>query len=455
MTTPWSFPSRRLAGRALGVLVALTAVGVDAAAQDVALSMGDAARMAAKQSGGVDVARARVAAAEARTAQRRSVLLPDLSGAVQQASRTTNSATFGLAFQDPTGKPVFDPKGQVIGPIPTVDVRYRIQQSVFDAGSIAKWRAAQSATLAATADVDAQAEGSAAMAAATYVRAARAEAHVAARTADSVLAADLLRIARDQLQAGVGIALDVTRAQSQLAGTRAQLIIARSDRDRALLELKRAMNMSLDAVVTLRDSLGALPVDAAPPDEATALSQADHSRADIRALMAQEAAQRRALSSIQWERLPQLGFVMDQGVLGNRWTTMLPTFTWGVQVSVPVFDGFRRQGRMDEQIAANRETDVRLRELRAQSALDVRAALLDLSAAREQLAAVSERLSLSEQEVAQAQERFRAGVAGNGDVISALLALNQARTMRIDVLASYHSARVSLAKAMGAVRQLP
>lgn len=454
MTMSWSIPSPRAARHALVVLLALAATSVVATAQEVALSMGDAARMAAKQSGNVDVAKARVSAAEARADQRRSVLLPDLSGAVQQASRTTNSATFGLAFKDPTGKPVFDPQGQVIGPIPTVDIRYRVSQSIFDAGSIAKWKAAQSATVAASADVDAQAEGSAAMAAATYVRAARADAQVAARVADSALAADLLRIARDQLQAGVGIALDVTRAQSQLAGTRAQLIMARSDRDRAVLELKRAMNMSLDAVITLRDSLGALPVDVAP-DESTALVQADHSRADIRALMAQEAAQRKALSSIQWERMPQMSFVMDQGVLGNKWTTMLPTFTWGVQVSVPVFDGFRRQGRVDEQLASNRETDVRLRELRAQSALDVRAALLDLSAAREQLGAVSERLALSEQEVAQAQERFRAGVAGNGDVISALLALNQARTMRIDVLASYHTARVNLAKAMGAVRQLP
>lgn len=455
MTTHRSFTRRRLVTRTLVVVLALTVPTVPVTAQDAALSMGDAARLAAKQGGGVDVARARVSGAEARANQRRSALLPDLNGAIQQGSRTTNSATFGLAFKDPTGKPVFDPAGQVIGPIPTVDVRYRLQQSLFDAGTIAKWRAAKSATDAATADVDAQAEGAAAMAAAAYVRAARAEAQVSARVADSALAADLLRIARDQLQAGVGIALDVTRAQSQLAGTRAQLIIARSDRDRALLELKRALNMSLDAPLTLRDSLGALPVDATPTDEATALAQADRSRADIRALMAQESAQQRALSSIQWERMPQLGLVLDQGVLGNQWNQMLPTYTWAVQLSVPVFDGFRRQGRMDEQIASKRETEVKLRELRSQSALEVRAALLDLAAMREQLDAVRERLSLSEQEVAQAQERFRAGVAGNGDVISALLALNQARTMRNDVLANYQTARVSLARAMGAVRQLP
>jgi outer membrane protein len=440
----------------VGVLLGLfPGAATRAEAQGVTLSLGDAARLAAKQSGAVEVSRTRVAAAEARVVQRRGALMPDLAAAVQQASRTTNSATFGFAFRDAQGRPLLNPNGEIIGPIPTVDLRYRVQAPLLDLGNIAKWRAAQSATEAATAEVQAQAEGAAAMAALTYVRGARAEAQVAARLADSSLAADLLRIARDQLQAGVGIALDVTRAQSQLAATRAQIILARAERDRALLELRRATGLSLDAPLTLRDSLGGLPVDAVLPEETSALAQADRERADIRALEAQGRAQQRTLSSIRWERTPQLGFLVDHGALGKDWSHLLPTYTWGVQLSVGLFDGFRREGRVQEQIAGTRETDARLRDLRAQSALEVRTALLDLAAAREQLEAVRERLGLAEQEVAQAQERFRAGVAGNGDVISALLSLNQARTLRNDVLASYHTARVSLARAVGGVQRIP
>ena len=70
-----------------------------------------------------------------------------------------------------------------------------------------------------------------------------------ARLADSSLAADLLNIAQQQLRAGVGIALDVTRAQAQLASTRAQLIAARSERDRSQLDFLRALGLSLDAHV--------------------------------------------------------------------------------------------------------------------------------------------------------------------------------------------------------------
>lgn len=446
--------SRRFVSTLFMTVALAATVGATASAQ-TSLSLGDAARLAAKQNGSVDVARTRVSQAEARVVQKRGALFPDIVGGIQQASRTTNTATFGFSFKDATGKPLLNPNGELLGPIPTVDIRYRITQPLLDFASIAKWRAAQSSTVAATAEVNAQAESAAATAAAAYVRAARADAQLSARVADSVLAADLLRIARDQLTAGVGIALDVTRAQSQLASTRAQLISARSDRDRAALELKRVLGMPLDAPLSLSDSLASLPFDAAAPDEAAALSKAFSTRPDVRALQAKQEATQRDLSAIRWERTPQIGLTFDQGQLGKSWNHLLPTYTWGVQLAVGLFDGGRRDGRVQEQVATSRELDARLSDLRAQSALDVRSALLDMSAAREQVQAARERLSLAEQEVAQAQERFRAGVAGNADVITALLSLNQARTLRNDALAAFQSARVSLARATGAVQQLP
>jgi outer membrane protein TolC len=441
--------------RLLLLVAVLSTAGSTLPAQ-TALSLGDAARLAAKQSGGVDVARQRVSQAEARVTQRRGALFPDLAAGIAQSERNINSATFGFTFVNPVnGRPLLRPDGEIIGPVPIVDMRYRLQQPLLDLGNVAKWRAAQSSVLAASADVQAQADLAAATAAAVYVRAARADAQLASRRADSALAADLLRIARDQLQAGTGIALDVTRAESQLANVRAQIIGARNDRERGLLELKRAVGLPLDAPLTLSDSLAGMPVGDVAPDAASALARATESRADVKALLAQETAQRAASQAIKWERTPQLGLVLDQGVIGKNWNRLLPTYSWGVQLSVGLFDGFRREGRVQEQIAASRETDAKLRDLRAQSALEVRAALLDLSAALEQVDAVRERLRLAEQEVSQAQERFRAGVAGNGDVITALLSLNQARTLRNDALASYQGSRVALARAMGDVQTLP
>ncbi len=79
----------------------------------------------------------------------------------------------------------------------------------------------------------------------------------------------------------------------------------------------------------------------------------------------------------------------------------------------------------------------------------VRHALLDLKAADQQVEAVSAQLQLAELEYQQARERFQEGVAGAGDVITAALRLNEARTLHVDALAASQGARVALAAAQG------
>ena len=439
----------------IGALFATVAMPAIAAAQ-APLTLGDVARMAAKQNTGVDVARSRVAETEARVQQQRASLYPELSGYLQQASRTTNTATFGFSFRDATtGKFLFNPNGELLGPIPTTDARIRLQQSIFDFATYARINAARSASVTATAEVNTAAEAAGATAALAYVRLVKAEAQLAARMADSVLGANLVRIARDQLQAGVGIALDVTRAQSQDANGHVQTIVARMERDHARLELRRVLNLASDAPLVLADSLGGLPIDDALPNETELLSRALDGRADIRALRAQQSAQRLQIAAIKAERLPTLSAIADEGALGKTWTHPIATYTWGIQLSVPIFDGFRRSARLQEQAAITTEYDARERDIRAQATLEVRNALVDLGATREQVIAVTDRLRFAEQEVQQAQERFSAGVAGNSDVIIALLSLNQTRTLRNDALAAYQAARVILARATGVVQKIP
>lgn len=406
------------------------------------LTLGDAARAAAEHSAVAEIARIRIDEARARVGMARSALLPSITGDVVQAGRTFNTATFGLSL------PGFDPNGEVEGPVNTIDFRGRIGQTIFDQSARARLSAAKTGVSASTAEATAAAEQSAATASIAYVRALRAEALLRSRMADSALSADLLAIARDLLEAGVGIALDVTRAQSQVAGTRAQLLSARNDQARARLELLRAIGLPLDTPLELADTL-APPLAFQPTDEQEAVESALRQRADVRAAEQQLAAIRSQVSAIRAERLPSLGVVADQGLIGKNPAHVLPTYTWGLQLSIPVFDGARRTSRVAEQSTLAREVEVRERDLRAQIAVEVRGALLDLGSAREQVEAVRERVRFAEQELAQARERFSAGVAGNADVITASLSLSAARTSLVDVEAAYQSARVALARAQG------
>ena len=445
-------------GAGLTILAALLAFLVRAAeAQTPAvqrLSLGDAARLAAAQTAGVQSAQARVDEAHARVRESRSALLPQIEATPSWTSHTLNSASFGFNFPAPPGQPpLLDPNGQIIGPVKLWDFRGQASQSLFDPSARERVKAAQTGVVAATADVAIAAEMSATYAATVYVRALRDDAALQARLADSTIAADLLLIARDQLSAGVGVGLDVTRARSQLAAARAQLIAARNDRGRVRLALLRALNLPLDTPLELTDSLASLPLPATM-DEAAAVDIAVQTRPDIRAADAQLAAAQQQLAVIRASRLPVVGVFGNDGRTGTSFGRLLNTYAYGVQLTWPVLEGGRREGQSQEQEAFARDIDVRRRDLRQQVAVDVRSAFLDIASAREEVDAARERQRLAEQEVGQARERFRAGVAGNADVVTALASLNGARTGLIDALTAYQTARVSLARAEGTVSQL-
>jgi outer membrane protein TolC len=262
-------------------------------------------------------------------------------------------------------------------------------------------------------------------------------------------------IAREQLRAGVGVGLDVTRAQAQLSGLHTQLISARGEQSRLRLELLRAIGAPLDATVALASSLQQIDVDRPIPDEADAMAVALRERADL--LTAERAldAGRQDMRATRAERLPTLSAFADDGAIGTRPSNLLNTYTWGVQLSLPVFDGSRRSGKLSEQQAINSGLELQRRELERQVRVEVKSALLALETARDQVRASRERLALAQLEYALAQDRFKAGVAGNADVISAALALNSARGLTIDALASYQGAQIELARAQGIATRLP
>jgi outer membrane protein TolC len=422
----------------------------------IPLSLGDAARLAAHQSALAQGARLRADEAQARVRERRADLLPTISSYVQEAGRTFNTSTLGIDFPaTPGNPPLFDPQGQVEGPVNTLDIRGRVQQNLLDFGALGRVRSAQATARSSNADAEATAEQAATTATNAYVRAMRADADLHARQADTLLATELLRIAESQLQAGTGVGLDVTRARAQLAATRSSLITSRNARDHAHIDLSRALSLPVGTDIVLTDSLSTTAAATEPiPDEPTLVAQALRTRPDILAEQERVRAAQQGLSAIKAERLPTLGLVADDGAIGKNGAKLLNTYTWGLQVTLPIFDGFRREARVQEQRSMVREAEVRQRDIEQQAQADVRGAVLDLAAAREQLLAASERLRLAEQELAQARDRFNAGVAGNADVVNASLALTASRTLVNDAEAGYQLARVSLARATGSVTTL-
>lgn len=436
--------------------VAGAAARAAAAGDTVRLGLADAVRIAAERSAQVDVATSQVAQARSRVTEARSALLPQVNATVAQTGRTFNTATFGLDFPTAPGSPpLFDPDGQVEGPVNLLDVRGSLSQTLFNWAAIKRVHGAKAAVEAQQAGATAAREAAATSAARAYVGALRSEARRAALSADVSLARELLGISQELLDAGIAVRLDVTRAEAQVASLNAQLVGARQDAAQSRLALLRALNLPLDVEVALTDSLAAAGDAATPaPDAAAAVAVALENRADLHALEQQIDAAESRVSAIRAERLPRLAFVGDDGWIGKGPDHLLNTYDWAVQVQVPVFDGMRRGARVDEANAQVAAIEAQRRDLRSQVEYQVRSALLDLSAAQEQADAAATRLRLAQEELDQARERFSAGVAGTADVITASLRLSDARAANVNAQAALAAARVALAAAQGTVREI-
>jgi outer membrane protein len=417
----------------------------------VRLSFADAVRQATGTQApppAVSIAGFRLDAASARVRQARAGLLPNLAVSGSWANRNFNSKAQGISFP---GVPT------IIGPFNAYDGRVRLTQTLFDFSNLGRVNAAKRQASAAGAERSAVVEASAQNVALAYARASRAQAVLAARQADSSLAAELLTLAIAQQQAGVSASIDVTRSRTQLAEAAGRLVVAQNQFDRAKIDLARALGLDPATPVELTDTLTAQMgvADVPPPGERdAAVVQAVAARPDVAAELARGAAARTSASAVSAERLPRLELEADYGLSGVRMPDAMGTRQVAVQVTLPILDGFRREGRIAEQQAVVRESDVRLRDLRLQVAADVDGALLDLRSAAAQEMIATERLQLAAEEVSQARQRFKAGVVGNIEVVTAQASLLRARDADIDARFAAVTARIALARSVGTARTL-
>jgi outer membrane protein len=231
--------------------------------------------------------------------------------------------------------------------------------------------------------------------------------------------------------------------------------VAQNQLDRARLDLARALGTDPARGAIPADTLGGeTAVTGAPTDRAGALAYAREHRAELRSEQARLQRARLERMATSLERLPRLDAAADWGLSGQHRDDWRETHSVSIGVSLPVFDGLRRESRIAEQGAIVTEAEIRSRDTADQVAADVEAALLDLDSGREQRSVALERLRLAEEEVEQASERFRNGVAGNIEVINAQLSLLRARDAEIDARFTVAAARVALARAAGVARDV-
>jgi outer membrane protein TolC len=387
--------------------------------------------------------------AQSRSAQVLGAFLPNVESSISEQSVTRNLAALGVRFSTPIPGFVFP---TFVGPFDVFDARATVTQNVLDFSLIRRYQASRAGVRAAGADRQAAGEQVAAQVSKAYLVALRTTALLEAVKANVDLAEAVLKQAEHQKNAGAGTGIEVTRARVQLSNEKQRQVVAANDNRAALLELRRAMNVNLDAPIELADRLRYVPLDADVIKQASA--EAFKQRADLRAQQERERTAQLSASATALERLPSVAAFGDYGTIGNSIHETQPTRTIGITVRVPVFDGGRRDARRAESASQLRSEQIRTRDLRQQVQLDVQLALDALRSAEDQVKVAAEGLGLSENELAQARRRYEAGMASHLEVTDAQTRLARARDNQISALFNYNQARIELGQATGAVRRM-
>jgi outer membrane protein TolC len=397
----------------------------------------------------VQLAAEAIREAQARKAEARSALLPNVDASWTSQSFTNDLATFGLQITIPIPGfriPTF------VGPISTYDLRATATQTVFDLSSIRRLQSAGATVSAAKLDSQESRLQAAASAGKAYLNAARAETAVRTALANVELAERELRLAQQQKEAGTATGLDITRAQVEQQTEKQRLIAAREDRETSRLNLLRAMNLNLDLDFELTDKLKYEPVEI--PDPAKAVQTAIGNRPDLKAQNERERSAKLSYDAAKFERLPSVSAFGNYGDIGLDPTILRPTRTAGVSLRLPIFDGGRRDAQRAEASSELRSEAIRSRDARQQAELEVRTSIEALRSTDEQARVRMEALQLSEKELAQAQRRFENGVATNLEVTDAQTRLARAREDNDTAVYALRAARIDLAAALGDINQI-
>lgn len=408
------------------------------------LSLSDAIRRALDEGTAARIATARIGEAEARALEARSALQPQLSGGLLTANESLNLQTFG--FQPEPGEP------PVVGPFNVIDAHITFAMNVIDLAARRRWAAARAGVRVSTEERRRTENEVAAAVASLYVTLGRSAARIDEIRSNVDLFERLRQVAVDQKQAGVGTRLDTTRADIQLARQRQSLLVSTNQRDLARLALLRAIGADLGTEVELTDDWSHLrePV----PTLEQALAAAREGRPEMTLLAERLRAAGLLLEAAKAEKLPTVAAQAQAVENGNRIQDLAWNRSFVATVNVPIFTGRRTEARIAEARSQQEQLLLEQKDTERQVEEEVRRALLFLENARSRVELAEQSVQLSEDELEQASDRFKAGVASSIEVDNAQTSLTTARDLRIDALADEAQARFDLARATGQIRDL-
>ncbi len=405
------------------------------------LSLADAIQRGIRSNlGAVGMAQA-VLQARGQARAARSALLPNIRGDVADTEETFNLRSIGFSFSFPG---ISIPA--LVGPFNVLDVRARLSQTIADFTALNNYRAAREAARAGELSAqDAQdlvvlAVGGA------YLQVFAANARLASARAQLETANTLYRRTQEQLKFGKAAQIDVNRSHVEVLLDQQRLVTLQDDLAKQKINLARLTGLPPNADYELSDDIPYSPVP--PLSVEDAIKQALAQRADLKAAEAQVQAAERARAAARAERLPSASASLDYGGIGPP-SDLRRTYTVAATLNVPIWNGGRTAGDIQQAEAALAQRRAELEDTRSQIESEVRNAYLDVQAAASQVELAQENIELMGTTLRQTRQRFEAGVSENYDVVQSQESVTGANLDYIDSVFAHNFAKLSLARALG------
>ena len=433
------------------------------------LSLEQAVTMGLRQSDEIGLANAQVDVADAQFANARANVLPQLrfTGGYTHVYESARGQAVGSVFNQPN----------------TYTFNTNLSQTLFQGGRlVAATRAANETRQAARQDEQEQRADVTMQVQRAYLQALF-TARIAELQEGNVTLASNRVTQIEQLQAaGQAARYDVLRARVERANLEPLAIQARNDRELALLELKRLLNVRIDqpiALVSQIDPAGAASFLAAMDDTA---GVAD--RALIRSAELNLAAKRLGVTMARadyypalsaffqtgYSAFPPIGFGIPRtrgaltaeacppGSTAGRLCQNGGFFSdrqLGLNLSFPIFDGFRVRSNVELAQAQTRVAELQFQMQRETVALDVARARAELRRSRASYAARQQNSAEAREAFDLASLRFARGLSTQLEVSDAQLALLTAQSTEARATYDLFLASADLARALGRPIPLP
>jgi outer membrane protein len=405
------------------------------------LTLKQAVQLALKQNPQRVIAQLLVSESDRNSQIARSALLPQAHVVASGAINQYNIQSIERA-----------PKREELGPYQIINAGPTFSQTLLDFQKIRAYQIGREGTHQARADEQTTREIVVNAVVDQYLLTLRALATRDAANARVALAQRLYEQAGELQKTGIGLNIDTVRANVELQNERQTLIDAETLTHTTKYGLAALLDLPRDQDLEVADRLDFYNLPTL--DKQSLLDRALTSRPEIRSLNSQQRIAKLTTDAAGEQRLPTLDFSGFWFYQGSRFNNGIPAYTYAVSLEFPIFTGGRiraeaAHARLEEQhVAENR------RQLEAQIVNEVKSALDELTAARNSVDVANLGFQLAQEEVAQAQRRFAAGVTTNVEVITAQDALARASDNQIGALYQFNLSRASLARATGEIEAM-